>query len=427
MGTVHIPTLLDGILEATAAKAGAEARITTLRAALEAEGRRRLEVEGAAPSWNAPKLGKVRLDPPGEFEAYVEDSDTFASWAAEHHPTEVTATLTINASDLEDALQALTFIGAPVHESRLEVRPAWRKPFLDALALDVVEERDASSQLVRTVVAADTKTGETVPGIGATRDAAKLVVSLDRDRRTAAITEATNVATAVIEAASDDTEEAEVDAAALDARRKELEGMHATSLATIAKAIGLGASGTKAALAERIARTELATGNVIRTATELIERHASKGDDQGRIIDDLRASVAAAEADPRPLDPALASWASSPLPEGTEVEEVSEVPSEDDSGEIARAYVESVGTAGPLADEEPQPEEVASALEAHDDRVVTSRLRENLDSLSREVLRQYAKAIGLSAAGAKADVIDRLVDEGVTVSAVNEHARRSRA
>jgi len=389
MGTIHVPTLLEGILEATAAEAAAKARITTLRAALEDEARRRLAAEGAAPSWNTPQLGKVRLDPPGDWTATVADENAFTNYVAEHYSTEATVAIHINAADAEDALKALEFIGVDPIEARVEVRTAWREPFLKGLAVDVTEERDDNAQVTRTVVAADAATGEVVPGIGVTRSEARLVVSLDRDRRTAAITQARTTATALVEAAADDTEDEPVDLEALDVRRRELEDLHADQLATIAEGHGLGKSGTKAALAERIARAELATGHVIRPASdpslgrEWVDQQHGDG--------------------PEPPEDANGLV----LPEGTEVEEVSTVPLDPEE-------------AADLAEVEAAPE---VALAWDDDRpgcmrvhVAQERALALDDAYSREVLRHYAKARGLSAAGTKADVIGRLVEAGVTAA-----------
>lgn len=365
MGTVHIPTLLEGILEATAAEAHAKARITTLRAALEDEARRRMAADGAAPSWNAAQLGKVRLDPAGAWEAKVTAPEEFGSYVAEHYPTEAGVVLYLNAADAADALQALEFIGVTPTNTRVEVRPAWADSYLKGLDVDVTEERDASAQVTRTVVAADTTTGAVVPGIGVTRSEAKLVVSLDRDRRTAAITEARSTATALVEAASGDDADP-VDLDELDRRRVELEGLHGDALAAIAKGHGLGSSGTKASLAERIARAELATGHVIRPAsdpslvvTEWVDQQHGDGPE-----------------------------AQDPLPEGTEVEEVTTVPAP------REPYVGDAGHAGHV-----DPYDAGQELDkAH----------------SREALRKAAKAHNLSAAGTKAEVIGRLVAAGVT-------------
>lgn len=425
MGTVHIPTLLEGILEATAAEAAAKARIATLRAALEDEARRRFAAEGAAPSWTTPQLGKVRLDPPSEWAATVADPAAFGSFVAEHYPTEATAIVPVPAGDLEDVLKALEFIGVtPAAEVRVEVRSAWEEPYVAGLAVDVEETELEDGAVDRTITVVDPDTGQLVDGMTATRKPAKLVVSLDRDRRTAAVTQAQATAAALLEAASDE-EAPGPDLDELHARRVELEGLHATTLTTIAKAHDLGSSGTKAELAERIARAELATGNVIRPASEL-EQHTPD-----------------------------------PLPDDAEVEEVTilpvdqpveEVPDAGDVADVIPGEFPQVEPDSPLpvGDNAPGPgpftdergtvildgavvDEVREALATtegaegpHVDEL-TARRRQLLDGLSREVLRGYAKSVGISAAGAKGDLLDRLVEAGATVTQVNEWARTARA
>lgn len=376
---IHIPSVLEGILEATAAEAAAKARIATLRAALEDEARRRLDAEGAAPSWNTPSLGKVRLDPPSEWLATVADPVTFGSFVAEHYPTEATAIIPIPAADLADALQALEFISVkPAGEVRVEVRSAWEEAYVKGLTVDVEEvlEEDGSQVIDRTITVVDTE-GLLVDGMTATRKPAKLVVSLDRDRRTAAITEARASADALLEdAAGDDAPDA--DPAELHRRRVELEGMGAAILGLIAKAHGLGSSGTKAELAERIARAEIASGNVIRTADQL-------------------------EAPPTP----------EPLPDDAEVEEVTTI-------EEPVKYPHPVSVpAEDLPDE--------GAARTVGEHIADERLRDDLDKLSREVLRGYAKSVGISAAGTKGELLDRLVEAGAAVSQVNAYAAAARA
>lgn len=427
MGTVHIPTLLEGILEATAAEAAAKARIATLRAALEDEARRRFAAEGAAPSWTTPQLGKVRLDPPSEWAATVADPAAFGSFVAEHYPTEATAIVPVPAGDLEDVLKALEFIGVtPAAEVRVEVRSAWEEPYVAGLAVDVEETELEDGAVDRTITVVDPATGQLVDGMTASRKPAKLVVSLDRDRRTAAVTQAQATAAALLEAASDE-EAPGPDLDELHARRVELEGLHATTLTTIAKAHDLGSSGTKAELAERIARAELATGNVIRPASE------------------LEASTPTPE----------------PLPDDVEVEEVTtlpvdqpveEVPDGGDVAEVIPGEFPQVEPDSPLpvGDNAPGPgpftdeagtvildstvvDEVREALATtegaegpHVDELADRR-RALLDGLSREVLRGYAKSVGISAAGTKGDLLDRLVEAGATVTQVNEWARAARA
>jgi hypothetical protein len=262
--TVRIPDLLDAILEATADEATAKARIAGIRAVLEDEARRRFQAEGAAPTWTAPQLGKVRYDAPGSWRATVHDPSTFGSWVAEHYPSEATGVIRLPADQLETALTALSFAGIDLIGSTdvaVEVRPAWSGTFLDGLAVDV-EETTTEEGTERAFTIADPISGELVPGTTGTRTSAKLVVSLDRDRRTVALSEARETAEAIIARATEgEAPPGEVDRAALDHRRRDLEGMPAEVLTEVARRMELGTSGTKAALAERIARAEALAGH----------------------------------------------------------------------------------------------------------------------------------------------------------------------
>lgn len=262
--TVRIPDLLDAILEATADEATAKARIAGIRAVLEDEARRRFQAEGAAPTWTAPQLGKVRYDAPGSWRAMVHDHDAFGSWVAEHYPSEATGVIRVPADQLETVMAAIGFalseeVRAAVSVA-VEVRPAWSGTFLEGLAVDV-EETTTDEGTDREFTIADPISGEIVPGTTGTRSSAKLVVSLDRDRRTIALTEARETAEAIIAKATEGEAPPEADRAALDHRRRELEGMPAEVLTEVARRMELGASGTKPALAERIARAEALAGH----------------------------------------------------------------------------------------------------------------------------------------------------------------------
>lgn len=261
--TVRIPDLLDAILEATADEATAKARIAGIRAVLEDEARRRFQAEGAAPTWTAPQLGKVRYDAPGSWRAMVHDPKAFGSWVAEHYPSEATGVIRVPARLLGAAMQALEFgvMGdGDTMDVDVEVRPAWSGTFLEGLAVDV-EETTTDEGTDREFTIADPISGEIVPGTTGTRSSAKLVVSLDRDRRTIALTEARETAEAIIAKATEGEAPPEAGRAALDHRRRELEGMPAEVLTEVARRMELGASGTKPALAERIARAEALAGH----------------------------------------------------------------------------------------------------------------------------------------------------------------------
>lgn len=357
--SIRIPDLLDGILEATALEASAKARIAAIRAALEDEARRRHAAEGAAPSWKAAGAGTVRFDPPGDWTPTVADPRAFGSFVAEHYPTEATAVLRLPAADLEAALAALAFAGiGHAEEPRVEVRDAWQTAYLKGLTVDVEEtdHDEAGNVLERTFTLVDDE-GLLVEGLTGTRSAGKLVVSLDRDRRVAAIDTARAEAEELVAVATG-ADQAGPDPDALRARRVELEGLHADQLAAIAKARDLGSSGTKAALAERIARHEAATGHVIAPASSVAPTIH-------------RATVDALEVE----------------------------------------NVAAVDVIGDLVDRLVAESPLAHAIE---------RLE---DGRSREVLRQAAKARGISAAGTKRDVARRLAEAGVTPDHLEETLR----
>lgn len=365
---IDVPTILDALLEATADEATAKARIASLRASLEEESLRRFITERAAPSWNAPDLGKVRFDPPGKWEAMVADHDAFGSWVAEHHPSEATGVIRLPAALLEEALMAIGFAlgeyGQPnTVTSSVEVRPAWSSTFLGKLAVDVEEtpptatlgdgEHEVNDGPNRTFTITDPDTGELVDGVTGTRSAAKLVVSLDRDRRTQAIESARSAATALLEVAQTD-ERPEVDREELDERRRYLEGLHADVLAAYAGRLELSKSGTKAELAERIARTEAITGR-----REIVPASAVEGPHGNATTMTLGEALAVQE-----------------LVKGLE-----------DGARQSAA------------------EETAAII----------------DGRSREQLRAFAKAKGLSAAGTKPQVITRIVDAGHTARDVDAY------
>lgn len=415
---IRIPDLLNGILEATAAEAAAKARITTLRAALEDEARRRFAADGAAPSWAAPQLGKVRLDPPSEWAAEVADPAAFGSYVAQHYPTEATALIAIAAPDLEDVLKALEFIGVTPTESRIEVRPAWSATYLEGLAVDVEEQTDDEGGVDRAITVVDPDTGVLVDGLTAGRKPAKLVVSLDRDRRTAAVEEAKAIANALLtDAAGEDAPE--VDLVELDARRRELEGLHGDQLAAIAKARELGSSGTKAALAERIARVELATGHVIRPAATV------EAPEPGRVVTlEEAARKAAGHRIPYVGDGADGARRSAQI----DREEADGMdPGEDRDARLASAdrwdaqaaqleatdagsYTGSVGEASDKAILAAEVEE-APAYVSHAER--KAKLADEVaDARTREELRRIARAKGVNPGGTKLELANRLVDTG---------------
>jgi hypothetical protein len=189
---VNIATACSRIMEATASELAAKTRVQGLRYALDKHLRRIAAEQGAAPSFKVKGLGQVRLDGMDAApKPFVADADTFASWVAEHHPTEATATVTLSPERLEEALELLRFAGIITDEVKLSARPGYVNALLPTLAVDVedVQTGEGFAPVDRHVTAVDPKTGELVPGIGATTATPKLVVVLDRDRKQAVIDE----------------------------------------------------------------------------------------------------------------------------------------------------------------------------------------------------------------------------------------------
>lgn len=403
--TVHIPTLLEGILEATAAREAANARITTFRAELEVEARRRLAAEGAAPSWNAPELGKVRLDPPSEPVAIVTDATAFGSHVAEYYPSEATLVLKVKPQDAGDVLKALEFVGIDLATPpEIEVRDAWSKDYLSGLAVDV--ELNDNGDRIASVF--DTASGVAVPGVDAEAKPAKLVVSLDRTRKTLAVDEARAQAEAIVSTAvhaDDDTTAGVTALDELDARRKALEALTADQLTAIAKGHGLTSSGTKAALAERIARTEAATGNVIRPASTVEAPPLGAVESTVAVPEGVYVSPSATA---RGIE--VAKYGGAVTVTREEVERAEPGPLD----VVVSAFTGGRERLGEWA----EPDEDEGAARTVDEH----NADEDLSEFSREVLRAYAKAIGVPASGTKDAVITRLIAEGVTAAAIRTHA-----
>ena len=130
---MNIAGILEYLLQATAQKTTAEAQIKALREVLEVEANRRLEVEGAAPSWKAAGLGTARLDGMGEPKAYVKDADSFSEWVRDNHPTEVEATITVPGEKLDEALELLRGIGGIQADGKTQTRPGFVNALLPKL------------------------------------------------------------------------------------------------------------------------------------------------------------------------------------------------------------------------------------------------------------------------------------------------------
>lgn len=421
---IDVPTILDALLEATADEATAKARIASLRASLEEEARRRFTTERAAPSWNAPELGKVRFDPPGKWEAMVVDDKAWGSWVAERHPSEATGVIRLPARLLGEAIQALEFAvmgDGDTMDATVEVRPAWSSTFLGQLTVDVEETTDPETLAVDREFTITDADGQLVDGVTGTRSAAKLVVSLDRDRRTQAIESARSAAGALIEVAQTD-EGPEVDREELDERRRYLEGLHADVLAAYAARLELSKSGTKAELAERIARTEAITGRRELVPASGLAQAASGGPDPEPETVYLQDPIPPHRYDPEGRDD---------TPTGRSCKACGGHRDEEGTNHIGHDHTCPVDC-GPEHDRamEEDADRQLAELEAEDAAEPERGSVAYLDGKraaaieetgSREDLRRYAKAKGVGASGTKAQVAKRIADAGHTADDVTNY------
>lgn len=182
-------TELRALLELTAEQHHIARRIDLIRARIDERARTQFATTGAAPVWKLPKLGQIRLDGiDPDPKPYVENEAELASWLAQRQPTEVTATIEVPADKLEAALEVLGFAEIPIDRSEVTPRPAGVGQLLKHATL--VEDDDAPKNARRWFVV-DEETGEVVPGLaGRLSSSPRLVVSVDKDRKAAAVDQA---------------------------------------------------------------------------------------------------------------------------------------------------------------------------------------------------------------------------------------------
>lgn len=188
-----VELLLVAEAHAAAYKAQAEA----IRAELDAEARRRLATEGAAPSWKVKGRGTVLLAD-GDPKPSVADNRALVAWLREHHPTEfvASATLTVDLSGLSDghaanvAAMLNTVVARMPGRAQLSTDEAPRLAFLTALTTGAAdgyavvpdpEDDDAPARVF-------TASGEIVPGLVVTRRR-YLSVRLDKEAKARAVAE----------------------------------------------------------------------------------------------------------------------------------------------------------------------------------------------------------------------------------------------
>ncbi len=173
IATAELRELLDLTLQQTATKR----RIDLLRDLVAREAQQTLTTTGAAPSWKIRGLGAIRYDTPDPDKptVYVQDPAALATWAAEHQPTEVVATITLDGTMLEAAVEALRFAGVPIQEATATVRDgAAERLMRDAILTNVAADGDDPDWLVTL------DDGTVIDGLGTKASGpAKLVVTPD--------------------------------------------------------------------------------------------------------------------------------------------------------------------------------------------------------------------------------------------------------
>lgn len=147
---MKVAQILDTLLDLTADEVRTKARIAHLRSLLAEEAARKTEEEGAAPSWNAPKLGKVRWDLP-EAKPVVVDDEAWLEYVRSISPEDVVAYYRVRENVLTAIVDRFERMG-------------------DHLG--------------------DPETGVVIPGVEYRQSAPRLVITLDPARKAAAIAEA---------------------------------------------------------------------------------------------------------------------------------------------------------------------------------------------------------------------------------------------
>ena len=207
---MSIKTDLREVLDLTTRQHATKARIDILRSRLDAAARAEWERTGAAPSWKTKGMGVVRLDgADADLTATVTDGHAYASYMAEHHPSETVATLTLDPTQLEAALQALEFAEVTVHMADVTARPGFAKVHLAGLTLITHKDEDGKDvHEFLEVDGEDDGSGEAwnVPGLTAMQPPPRFVIAVDAKAKSDAVHEA------VLEQEQIDAEQAAIEA-----------------------------------------------------------------------------------------------------------------------------------------------------------------------------------------------------------------------
>lgn len=238
---LDVTRALTEVLTATQEKASAEARIARYRAALEDEARAEASRRGVFPEWTAAGLGVVEYRAPGPWTPAVGSPELWTTWAAQHVARETaTVTITVPAALAEAALEALDFAG--ITATATTIIPTDALANLTASSSNAVDEPPAYYWT-------DPDTGEDHPaeGIRATRSVACLRINLDPARKRGAIAAGEAAANTTLAELGEGAPDHEPLRLTLELYKREV-------LAGYAQAVGMSSGGTKAQLAERLAR-----------------------------------------------------------------------------------------------------------------------------------------------------------------------------
>jgi len=270
---VRIETILDQALDARIQADAAVARADRWKAAAVAEAERLRLTGGLADRFPSSQgLGTLRLDGAGKPAVpSITVPGEFASWLAERRPDAVTATVTVPAGQLAEALAALEFSGVTATAAVTPAAGAVR--FLDE-ACHVQADPDLPGGWLVLHVDDQAHT-EPVPGVTAARPQPRWVLTADSSQKKTAVQHAVDETEAALDALDAPPPALAVEAsvtvpAPAPARRaglsivpdaapdlrvwtaEEIAQLDRAGLVRLAKAQGLPSSGNKRDLVDRL-------------------------------------------------------------------------------------------------------------------------------------------------------------------------------
>lgn len=203
-------TVFERVLELTKQQHRLKYQIDKLRGRADESARAQWQADKTRDTkWEIPGLGTVRLDgTSGEVTPKVTDDQEFASYVAERYAHEATATITLPAGQLEQALEALGYAEVKYDKAEVAVRPAFTTRILADVILSREEPAEEGAEpgpwFAQYV---DPKSGviERVPGVGVEQAMPKLVVVVSNEAKADVIAEA-KAELAALDAATEQAE-----------------------------------------------------------------------------------------------------------------------------------------------------------------------------------------------------------------------------